>query len=271
MKKIIYVRHNLAEKDVEFFYKNNLIALHYENINSTSPGDYKESSGRNALKRLWSYCNDGVIAATSYSSINPSKLKIGIIKKGEKIKIKKRNGIFYKVVKLHNTKDISFVDYPILAALQPRQGTITGWPSAEKVVKAIYENKSLQKNVFSLSPSQIEVLCYEYLLREGIIDGLLLPIGRSLPHIDIFGISKSKVNIIAQVTFSNNPNVILSKMDLLKTYSAKKTKLIFFGRKDMIISEESVEYISIETVFNSLKKEAFSNYLIERMLDRVKE
>jgi len=65
----------------------------------------------------------------------------------------------YKTVKLQNVREVSYLDYPLLAAIQPRQVTLTGWPSAEKYLLAILGKQKINWDVRSLDPSQLEVIC----------------------------------------------------------------------------------------------------------------
>ena len=127
--------------------------------------------------------------------------------------------------------------------------------------------EKLDSEVFSLSPAQLEILCYEFLRSKQILKSLMLPIGRSLPHIDIFGITPNKKNIIAQVTFSDNVNDIKEKFELLRRYKSPRTILIFFGREKHKIKDKEVKYFSIESVFDNLNRKTDYKFLLERMLN----
>lgn len=266
-----FIRHNLGCKReiLKHFWNNKLIAVHYKNIPSVNPDDY-ENVGKNSLIRLLYYCKNSALIGATYSELEPSKILVGELKKDSKITIEELFGNYYKVIKLNNVRELSYIDYPILAAIQPRQGTFTGWPSASKILPAIYYKQKLDFDVFSLSPSQLEIVCYEFLRYKGIIKSLLLPIGRSLPHIDIFGVAPNRKNIIAQITFSKSKSEVFSKIELLRKYKSAKTILIFFGRAEFKFSDSDIKYLSIENVFKSLSKnnkEKIYKYALEKMFN----
>jgi len=159
------------------------------------------------------------------------------------------------------------LDYPLLRAIRPRQGTITGWPSAQTYLTAIFKDEPIPRNVRSLAPSQLELVCYEYLQMKRGLYGLLLPIGRSLPDIDIFGISVNGNNIIAQVTQSRSEREVSKKIKKLQGYRSDSTKLIFFGPSENRVQKQGVEYIAVEEAFSEVEREY--PRVITRMLGKV--
>jgi len=202
---------------------------------------------------------------------------VGEIKRGSKVEVLKLakdpnyNDYIYKVVRLKNAREISYLDHPLLAAIQPRQGTLTGWPSAEKYLQAILGKHKIPWSVTSLHPSQLEVICYEFLRLQGVLRALLLPIGRGLMDIDIFGIDASGKRILAQVTHSTDEKVIQDKLDRLKEYKSRGAKLLFFGPESSQFDDPAVRYISVEEVFDSLcadRTDPIYHRMISRMLKR---
>lgn len=120
--------------------------------------------------------------------------------------------------------------------------------------------------VDNLAPSQLEVICYEYLRSNQLLDALVLPIGRSLPDIDIYGIDKGGHKILAQVTHGR---VITKKLAQLKRFQNPNAKLIFFGPKASRFEDPLVQFISIEQVFASFWEadvNSIHHRLIEEML-----
>ena len=267
VKEVIYVRHNIEYENAKYLFDNKMIGLRYDNINSIDPEDYRNKDAKYALARLQTFCDTGVIVAVHYIS-DPVNLTIGIIKPNSKIIPIKPKKYFLKTVKITDTFPISFFDYPVLAAIQPQRSTISKWKGAKEIITAIYNGKPLKKEVNSLAPAQQEVLCYEYMVVKGILKHLLMPIGRSLPHIDIYGISDKNKNIIAQVTFTNDSKKVLEKKEILKKYISRDNKLFFFGRKEMMFNDSKIKFISLETVFRFMNKQKETKLLIERMLNK---
>jgi hypothetical protein len=265
----IFIRHKLGKERkyiLRDLWSKKRIAVHFKNISSTNPKDY-EFAGRLALTRLQNCCNTGSIVAAAYRDLDKARMLIGIIKKGAKIETVKYGNLKLKTVQLHKVKIISYNKFPLLAAIQPRQGTITGWPSAKTHLESILKHNKLSFSVDSIAPEYLEILCYEYLRYKHYIDLLLLPIGRTLQDIDIRGISKKKENVIAQVTYRRTDiNAINNKIKHLKKYKSTNTKLFYFGPKDNQIKEKEVIFIPIETVFAELIKKSKYKYLIRKML-----
>jgi len=98
---------------------------------------------------------------------------------------------------------------------------------------------------------------------------LLLPIGRGLPDVDIYGIGERGENVIAQVTHSSNRRTIADKIRRLKEYQSDGTTLVFFGPKACRVNDPVVQYIAIENVFDSLFStgaDPVCHQLVSRML-----
>jgi len=265
-KDVIFIRHKLGatNEDLEKLWNSNLIAIHFSN-NGKNPDKYNDKTARNALKRMIKYGNKGVLVVADYSKLYPGRFKIGEIIKDTPIKLDYYSNDVreYKTIKMHHVKIKKFANYPLLKAIQPR-GTITGWPSVKEYINAIYNSENLPFNVNSLHPSQLEVICYEYLknnsnLKEIMIEFLLLPIGRTLFDIDIVGINNNGNKIYAQVTHKKiNSDKFSNKIKKLANYKSKDTLLVFFGPDEIELKhrkelkEHSVIYIKINDVFNYL-------------------
>jgi hypothetical protein len=266
----IFIRHNMSSTPeiLNELWSKRLIAVHFKDNWSTKPEDY-DGAGKKALSRLWRYCESGAIVGADFKSIRPTSMLVGEIEPKSKVEVEKFGDYIYKIVQLKNTEEIFYQDYPLLAAIQPRQTTITGWPSAQKYMEAILGKGKIPWDVGSLHPNQLEVICYEYLRREKILDVLLMPIGRTLRDIDIFGIKGQGKYILAQVTYSTDFTEISEKIKKLKSYKSKDSLLFFFGPKSQDINDyEDVEYISIEKVFDLFTSDSKSVYyeMIHKML-----
>jgi len=272
--KAVFIRHKLrtTPEILEDLWRRREIAIHFEDNFSTNPDDYEKEAAKSALKRLHKYCNMGVVVGAVYRKIRPVDILVGIIPQGSKITPINRygNDYIYKVVQLQNVKEISLIDYPVLAAIQPRLTTITGWTGASDLLYRIAYNKPIAHDVKYLSPGQLEVICQEYLRMKGILKVLLLPIGRNLQDIDILGIGDDGYKVYAQVTHSSQRSKVDSKLQMLKHYKGQGAKLIFFGPKSCNIADSEVDYIFIESVLAELQssQEAVYHQAIEMMFNK---
>jgi hypothetical protein len=274
IKKAVFIRHKISTTPeiLEDLWQRREIAIHFENIRSTNPDDYKDNAAKNALKRLHTYCNQGAVVGAVYRQIRPTQIMVGIIPKGSSVTFTDRYGdnYIYKTVQLQKAKEISLLDYPLLDAIQPRLASITGWTSAFDLLYRIVFDQPVPIDVNYLSPGQLEVLCSEYLRMKGLLKFLLLPIGRNLQDIDILGLGGDDNKIIAQVTHSRQLSKVDKKLHMLKQYNGQEAILIFFGPKSCKLSDSEVDYIDIESVFDELQscKDGVYHHAIEMMLNK---
>lgn len=258
----VFVRHNCSSTiaGLQELWKDRKIALHYEDNSSTNPEDYPPA-GRKALERLWRYCNSGAIVGADYRQLNGEKMLIGILKKGTEVKAEEFAGsepgkpFIYKVVELSEAVEVPYADYPLLAGIQPRQATITGWPSADKILWAALKGKSLPREASSLHPSQLEVLCYEWLRGCGKLERLVLPIGRGLIDIDILGIDRDGKRVIAQVTHSVNAKDLADKKSRLLRHARSDLDAMYFFLPDNAPLDacEGVKQVTLGRVLEELE------------------
>lgn len=268
----VFIRHNFGKdaglEVLRELWDKDLIAVHFKDSGSVRPEDYS-NSGRVALTRLENCCKEGAIVGADFRKIEPSLILIGEIRRRECIRPQEIGGHIYKTVQLHNTKKIHS---PLLLAIQPRLATITGWPSAKKYLELMFKGKKIPLKLEFLHPSQLEVICYEYLVKNKMLGALLMPIGRTLRDVDIWGINDAGRTLLAQVTFEPSENEIRKKIEKLQNQANghKESILIFFGPRSQQdkVKDKNISYISIEQVFGELKSDEKSlmYLMIEKML-----
>jgi len=145
-----------------------------------------------------------------------------------------------------------------LRAARPRQGTITRWPSANGALKSLVERVPLEKSYGNLDPSQQEMVCSEYLRNPDftecpVLEHLLMPIGRTLKAVDIFGYATDKKMLFAQVTFSEKERAA-KKIEALKWYDTPNSHLVFFCNCQEIKFDDNILYIPWRRVERWMKK-----------------
>lgn len=250
-------------------WQKRLIVLHYGDIRSLDPNDYCKS-GKQALTRLLKYCEEGRIVGADFRELHRDKLLVGRITPGSKVEAIDFSGggqkFCYKVVKLSDTVEVPYTRYPVLTALQPRRTTITGWPSAQRALQAAINGRSLPREVHSLDPNQLEVLCFEWLRTTGRISRLIMPIGRNMCDIDIFGINEAGQQVYAQVTHSTSDSENKEKLDRLDFHANMKSSLFYFAPEGFITRKPGIQFVTIQRVFNELQNDPISSRMIGAML-----
>jgi hypothetical protein len=238
-------------------WDDRVVALDYEAIPSADPEKYNKS-GKRSIKLLNDCAQHGALVGADYRHLYNDKILVGEIEENSKIQIKEYSGYkFYKVVYMKNAKEVSYLDYPILLSLQPRGAAISRWPSAYKILDAVINDRPMPWEVFSLDLNQLEVICYEFLKEQKLIEHLLLPIGRTLRDIDIIGVNRNGCKVLAQVTFSRSTSEIWNKAERLISYN-KNGEILYFFCPDQVtdIKNPKIKYIAIESVFNFFGKDS---------------
>jgi len=271
----IFIRHKLSTTPeiLATLWNEDLIAVHYIDDDSTDPEHYRakgETTAAAVLSRLHSCLKTGSIVAASYREIKPAMLKVGRIDPNQsriqarRFQDRNRGERIYKVVNLVKTKNINLSRYPVLTGIQPRGGTLTGWQSATRILESILSNKPLPRELASLHPSQLEVLCHEFLRETGRLKHLLTPIGRNMYEIDICGLTHDGVLLLAQVTHSDRQGTTDDKARRLVAFAGQDRQLIYFGPASAHPTDTRLTFISIEDVFDQMMKR--NGNLIQRML-----
>ncbi|OPY86311.1 MAG: hypothetical protein A4E72_01700 [Syntrophus sp. PtaU1.Bin208] len=272
----IFIRHKLrTNKEIlETLWRENLIAVHYLDSESTDPAYYREMGEKTAaevLDRLHSCVATGAVVAASFRDIRPGMLKLGRIVHGKSSMVARpfqdinRGKLIYKVVNLVSAKDIDLRRYPVLNAIQPRQKTLTGWPSVAPLLEAILDNRPLPIALSSLHPSQMEVLCYEYLRVNRFLSHLILPIGRNMYEVDICALSTDGKMVFAQVTNTDNESATRDKVYRLDAFTGDNCHLFYFGPRNANIQNCRVTFLPIEEVFDFMLND--NRLLIEKMIN----
>lgn len=253
--------------------------------NHLDPINYKPRSwGKAAVTRLLNYSESGAIVVADYSSSyytgskpkNPKTVNIGILPEQTIVKVEcyepesderkeYKHGLFYKQVKLQNVVPLRQADRALILAIHPRGNTVIHWEKGEEAIRFIYKRtlgltpRPSELSFKMLFPAQQEVLCSEYLRvkgsREIRLKHLLLPVGREMKSIDIFGSNERRL-VLGQVSFTDNPGIIEEKVESLKNAvtqaeQKKKAVKVYFGPEK---AEDCVLQIDPQLIFISLKK-----------------
>ncbi|SHE75522.1 hypothetical protein SAMN02745148_01054 [Modicisalibacter ilicicola DSM 19980] len=254
--KTYFIRHS-SELDIdrvtlETMWKNQFAGIHYPHDKagnfgegdsiSTDPRDYK-GRGKSSLDILWTIARDGGYVCTTYRGIPGAKL--GIVRPGSEVQLLRgtwgsKNGLkgreaVLKVLQLENVINLSAIASLPLTTVQPRQGTICQWRKVKKRVQAVLEGEP-SKDVSNLTPDLQEVMCMEFMRTSAAaaaglpkLQSTLAPIGRTMPDVDIYGISTTGQPIVAQVTYHTlDAATGAGKLSKLDAYAKDGASTILF-------------------------------------------
>lgn len=276
---VVFFRHKFSgtrpREDVRKLWEDQKVGLHWAENRSTDPSDYERSTAQDEIERLNKYGEKGVIVAAYYGNdydIHPDKMQIGVVPPETEPAGEKVGKSIFKTLSMDQdtTVTASFQDYPVLSAVRPRGHSLCRWRAAEDQVRAIIKQGQLPEKVGSLSTEQLEVACNEFLRVQ--FEGYfpILPIGRTLPDVDIMGGTEQE-RILAQVTQESDQGKLESKIEKISKYADDNTRLILFGAADTEPSEHNgIDYITVENVFETLHSdESQGRQMLDRMLNPV--
>jgi hypothetical protein len=257
-------------EDMRRVWDADKIAIHFpgegpEDTESMNPEDYKETDVRQ-VRTFVELARRGGYVWAEYGP--DQETKVGKVKPGTTPKIVRcawrdrypGRVAKLKTIQLTKVKLVPPIRYKYLRACTPRQLTISTWPAAGDRLMAIVEGLRPRRSWGVLVPAQQETLCAEYLRRpqtKGVprMHHLLMPVGRTLKDVDIYGITPRGRRILAQVTYSR-PERVPGKVEALRRNAAPDTDLLFFGDCEDIHKERGVTFVPAGLVWEWAKTEA---------------
>ncbi len=180
-----------------------------------------------------------------------------------------------KILGLTDIVRIKIHDFPLPFVMAPPFGTAVRWKMGERAINSFYrrssgENKSEREvRLDYLTAWQLEVLCEEWLRKNGHLQFKVFHTGKFLKDFDIVGIDKQGRSLYAQVKYSASSKDVEKFFRTVKGFEKDKvhgSKLFFFAKESDLVSmkskAEGIELVSIEDVFESFKSEKrFLEYL----------
>lgn len=256
----------------DMLWNERRVAIHYperrdgkieaEDNPSLDPADYP---GRSAgiLRVLLELARDGGFVCAQHYGHEESI--VGLVAPGTPIDVlsgvwsdrsyPKRTAVL-KSVRLTNAKLISPADSAAILVGRPRQGTLMHWWRAGASIQHLVEETFAEPALDSLSPDQQEILCSEFLRLDITSDlglptlaHLLLPVGRTMKDLDIYGLSSDGQIIMAQVTHSPLSHV-RGKLERLRHYAvSKSSQLLLFCQHERIEQIDGVTVVPIDRAY----------------------
>jgi hypothetical protein len=305
---VYFVRHkmHIPCEDAKELFDKRIIAFHYEDVRSWDPNEYSSMAAKKTIKHFEKLDKDGGLVIADYSPIlctdkdrnvakeNDGKtILVGEVEKNsrnyyestglctkEKAEEHKKYHLkdkhIYKTLRLKESTPLSVLSYTLFQLPFPR-GTISPLRmiSADNV-QNMYNGCKLDNEVESLAPSQLEVLCEEYLRVENRkmkdlprLKMLVAPIGGSMKDIDIAGLDSNGHYIFAQVSQAKDERV-KEKVERLKMLTYKGASRIYFGPKSalrkFIKRKDRIKSVDIDEVFKESSSHRELKSLIELFL-----
>jgi hypothetical protein len=159
-----------------------------------------------------------------------------------------------KTLKLSKVQEISEMRSAPLLAARPRQGTLMRWHSIRQLVQNLVLGIKAPLTVRDLTPTFQEVMCAEFMRLPTEITGLpqmaslILPVGRTLRGLDIYGLSASGGLIAAQVTMQPSA-ACPGKVASLNGFIGENVTRVFFCDDLSPRVESDIQFYPLSHVF----------------------
>ena len=282
-----FVRHTAAldidDSTRQMLWDSQRIAIHFPNDSqgilqaqdseSLDPLQYV-GSARNAMTALVNLARSGGYVCAQYHGHENSL--VGWIEPESKIEILHgRWGAVHnlvgriaalKAIQLQRVKQITPFSSAAILVGRPRQGTMMRWPSAGQNIENLVEGRSADFDIGRLLPGQQEVLCSEFLrlpeagmLGLPILSHLLLPLGRTMKDIDIYGLANDGKRIFGQITYKALDHVRCKVERLLAYSDTESPHLILFCKTDCVSKVSGVTIAPIDLVASQFRLTKMGN------------
>ncbi len=228
---------------------------------SIDPADYPQP-GRSAMAVLSRLSAEGGFVLAEYW-MRPGCL-VGMVEpktpitllRGKWGKLHGREGIeaVLKTLKLSKVQEISEIRSARLLAGRPRQGTLMRWHSIRHLVQNLVLGIDAPLTIRDLIPTFQEVMCAEFLRLPTELTGLpqmaslILPVGRTLRGLDIYGLTASGGLIAAQVTMQPSA-ACPGKVAALNGFVGENVMRIFFCEDESSRVKDGIQFYSLATAF----------------------
>jgi hypothetical protein len=291
-RRSCFIRHTeklaVPNSTIDTLWRGHLIAIHYpEQRNqrlgkadntSLDPNDYS-GTARAAMKTLSRLSEEGGYVWAEYRN-HPSCL-VGKVVAGTPIEIHRdkwreadrpgREAVLKKLA-LVDAREIGPSECIALRAARPQQGTICQWSNIGERLRYVVDRQTPPIALDALTPAQQEVMCSEFLRQPcpekswlPQLETLLMPVGRTMKDVDIYGLTVAGREIFAQVTYHPREDAA-PKRSVLDLYARKHCHSILFCRAPAVLQEGLVTVFPIEKVFKVFMRSPEGRRWLKRAL-----
>jgi hypothetical protein len=259
----------------DMLWSDKKIAIHYpwtttnpegsaEDSQSLVPEDYARGD-RKTISAFNQLANEGGYVCAEY--LGHAGPLLGRISPGTKVQLLDGywdtavDGIPHKAIlktlRLEESFELPATESVVLLAGRPPFVTITRWNAAKSLVADLVKTRQVAPVFDSLIPALQEVMCAEFLRSRDAekcglprIVHLIMPVGRTLKDIDIFGFDSDGKRVAAQVTYSNFGSVG-GKFQSLEDYGGgdAAAHLVLFCNVDVKRIQHEVTVFPIREAF----------------------
>jgi hypothetical protein len=246
---------------------------------SLDPADYA-GSGRRAMEALVELSTEGGYVCAQYAGYDDCLVGVVLPKSRIELVSGQWGGHLYpptrpailKALRLDRAALLKPEESVRILIGRPRQGTLMRWPSAGTMIQDLVEGTwhTRLPTLRDLLPPQQEIMCSEFLrLPEALTHGLpglahlLLPPGRTMKDVDVYGIALDGKRLFAQVTFGGS-EAVHEKFERLRKYAVEDAHVLLFCDIATIRKTDGIFIVPMTLVFSAFCATRFGQTWLSR-------
>ena len=238
--------------------------LHGMDNISWDPEDYPRNA-KNPLRALKELAKHGGYVCATYE--NYDRCLVGYVAPNSPLELidgtrgalytAEGRHTFLKGVRFQRAEELDPRQHPLIFVGAPQQTTLTRWVCVQNRIEDLVEKRTSEPSLSTLTDAELETLCAEFLRtsearRLGLprLEMLLLPVGRTMKGIDIYGIADDGKTICAQVTYGISKSSQKKKEMVLCGYGSTGMHCVCFGSYESVEAADGIVRCPISTVYD---------------------
>ncbi len=277
--EIFFIRHNFTElqRINPVLEQQRRIAIRFNTEEQTTWDLFTEENRKDkAFSIAWKSfirlaVNGGIVIAQYY----PGYCVIGRVSENTPIEflpeLRDQKLYGYKTLKLIETKEVQYHNYPLLMVLKPRQRTISAINKrSHNFIKHVYTGEKLDFSLDNLHYQMQEKMCEEWLRLPYCPETFrmkypILKTGKDIQAIDICGRTVSGRLMFAQVTYGHQiKKKIKALQDLAK--ESNDILVLFSQSQPNELRNSQIQHIPLRQVWDDLKQDVTYREMLKDMI-----
>jgi hypothetical protein len=257
-----FARHSMGAFDDEEhrkLFEADRVAIHYPGkdgaeVKSLDPTAYDRRSA-SVVRRFAELAQEGGYIWAQYPTLG--QVKIGTVEAGSRVEFldstwnhprwgegSQGRPAIIKSLRMTAVREVPPGALMSLRAARPRRGTLSRWRKVGKRLEQVIEGKDLPLQWKSLSPDQLEMAVSEFLRGGGLSDVpplafLLMPPGRTMKDVDIYGVAEDGRKMFVQVTHRKRRDPD-PKLRALAPLASPDSHVILFCNTDDLTKNQGI-------------------------------
>lgn len=243
--------------------------------------DHYEGTAKGTLRRFHELAQDGGYVAAAYRGCR--SLFVGKVAAGSSVQTYRSlwmagSSHAGKIAIFRTLKMESVVEVPpdkqlLVLAMAPQRSTFTRWHKIGDKIQRLVDGEEFDVDLSTLGTTHQEVMCSEFLRHHDLpnlprLDQLMMPVGRSMKGVDIYGLADDGKTILAQVKYDDKPSY---RSDLSQYGKSGENHLILFSgvETEHPVVEGNVVVVSLRHTYDAFRSTERGSRWLDAINSRV--